>query len=272
MNSEQQAYINLINRSSHNEIFVKKTGREGINLPVHSHDKHQVIYTLSGTMRIQIGTTDYFVPEQHLVWIPQNVEHELSSNNRQISLIMFYVALRLSEKDARQQFAIYNTNGIIMENLKFISSADGLIRKSEHPDLYTYALSFFKLLPTMSQSCKIPLQALVIPNDARLHPVLLYITEHIGEDLRIEQVAHLCGFSVRNLSRLMLASGIRFSNYLNYQRITRAIELFADGDKTMQQIAYEVGFNTPNNFNRVFKQLTGVNPSAFCHSHKAIDD
>lgn len=142
MNSEQQTYIDFINRSSHKELFIKKTGREGISLPVHSHDKHQIIYTLSGTLRIQTESTNYFVPEQHLVWIPQNVEHELSSNNRQISLLMFYVALDLPEEDTRQQFGIYST-------------------------------------------------------------------------------------------------------YLNYQRITRAIELFADGDKTMQQIAYEVGFNTP---------------------------
>lgn len=269
MNSEQQAYIDFINQSSHKELDIKKTGREGISLPVHSHDKHQIIYTFSGTLRIQIGTTNYFVPEQHLAWIPRNMEHQLSSNNRQISLLMFYVALNLPEEDTRQQFAIYNTNTIILENLKFISSAEGLIRELEQPDLYLYALSFFRLLPTMSQGCKIPLQALAILDDVRLHPVLHYITEHIGEKLKIEQVAYSFGFSVRNLSRLMLASGIRFSTYLNYQRITRAIELFADRDKTMQQIAYEVGFNTPNNFNRVFKQLTGVNPSTFCYSHKS---
>lgn len=43
----------------------------------------------------------------------------------------------------------------------------------------------------------------------------------------------------------------------------RAIELFADGGKTMQQIAYEVGFATSNHFNRVFRQITGVSPNAF---------
>ena len=43
----------------------------------------------------------------------------------------------------------------------------------------------------------------------------------------------------------------------------RAIELFADGGKTMQQIAYEVGFSTPNNFNRVFRQITGMSPHNF---------
>ena len=31
----------------------------------------------------------------------------------------------------------------------------------------------------------------------------------------------------------------------------------------MQQIAYETGFSTPNNFNRVFKQITGTSPSLY---------
>ncbi|MDE6803279.1 MAG: helix-turn-helix domain-containing protein, partial [Muribaculaceae bacterium] len=32
----------------------------------------------------------------------------------------------------------------------------------------------------------------------------------------------------------------------------------------IQEIAYETGFSTPGNFNRVFKQITGTNPSTFC--------
>lgn len=100
-------------------------------------------------------------------------------------------------------------------------------------------------------------------NDARLHPILAYLQEHLQENLKMPQLAEHFGFSVRNLSRLFNESGIRFSYYVNNLRIMRAIELFADGGKTMQQIAYEVGFTTPNNFNRVFRQITGMSPNAF---------
>lgn len=50
---------------------------------------------------------------------------------------------------------------------------------------------------------------------------------------------------------------------MNHQRIMRAIELFTDGGRTLQQVAYEVGYSTPNHFNRVFKQVTGVSPRIF---------
>ena len=47
MNAEQKAYISLINRSARDEILIKKTGWEEINLVAHSHERYKIIYTLS---------------------------------------------------------------------------------------------------------------------------------------------------------------------------------------------------------------------------------
>ena len=67
MNAEQKEYISLINRSDKDEILIKKTGWEEINLAGHAHHgKYQIIYTLSGTLHVQIGAENYFVPEKHI--------------------------------------------------------------------------------------------------------------------------------------------------------------------------------------------------------------
>lgn len=72
MNAEQKEYISLINRSDKDEILIKKTGWEEINLAGHAHHgKYQIIYTLSGTLHVQIGAENYFVPEKHIAWIPK---------------------------------------------------------------------------------------------------------------------------------------------------------------------------------------------------------
>ncbi|MDO4165119.1 MAG: AraC family transcriptional regulator [Bacteroides sp.] len=264
MNQEQQTYISSLNTSVSGEIRIKHTGREGISLPTHQHGKHQIVYTLSGTLHVQTTNISYFVPEHHLAWIPVGMEHELSSNNRQISLVIFYCdATPDAETDSLKTFSIYNIDAFMIENLKFIASSGEVISRREQPNLYDFAFSFFRLIPTISHKYEIPLQSLIVPGDSRLRPVLRYITEHIGSELTFEQVATEFGFSVRNLSRLFRNENIRFNTYLNYQRITRAIELFAARDKTLQEIAYEVGFNSPNNFTRVFKQLLGVSPNVF---------
>ena len=40
-------------------------------------------------------------------------------------------------------------------------------------------------------------------------------------------------------------------------------KLLADGAMNIEQTAYEVGFNSPGSFSRVFKQVTGESPSAY---------
>lgn len=261
MNEEQKNYIRIIKQSEQEDILIKKTGWEDIKLTLHTHSKAQIIYTLSGTIHVQIGEENFFVPEKHIAWIPGNMDHDLSTNNRQASLIIFYISFEKG-KD-RKEFSIYSCNSMIAENIRFIASKGSLINKKQEPDLYYFAHYFFKMLPTISPNLGIRLRTLTIPNDTRLSPVLNYMREHAHEELKIEQVAHAFGFSVRNLSRLLNKSGIRFSSYLNTQRITRAIEMFADRNHTIQEIAFATGFATPGNFNRVFKHVTGTTPSEF---------
>lgn len=264
MNGEQREYLAHIGASDREEILIKRTGWEAINLPTHAHEKFQIIYTLSGTLHIKIGSNTYFVPERHLAWIPSRTKHKISSNSRQVALICFYIDLPVEgDQDPKALFYIWGIRPLIGENLKFIASHAPCIRCSTHPDLYRYASSFFNLMPQINPKETFLLRPLIIPNDPRLAPVLNYINRHLSDRLDMELLASRFHLSTRNLSRLFNTSKIRFSSLVNHWRILRAIELMSDRDKTIQEIAYEVGFNTPNNFNRVFKQITGTSPRMY---------
>lgn len=264
MNDEQREYLAHIGASDREEILIKRTGWEAINLPTHAHEKFQIIYTLSGTLHIKIGSNTYFVPERHLAWIPSRTKHKISSNSRQVALICFYIDLPVEgDQDPKALFYIWGIRPLIGENLKFIASHAPCIRCSTHPDLYRYASSFFNLMPQINPKETFLLRPLIIPNDPRLAPVLNYINRHLSDRLDMELLASRFHLSTRNLSRLFNTSKIRFSSLVNHWRILRAIELMSDRDKTIQEIAYEVGFNTPNNFNRVFKQITGTSPRMY---------
>lgn len=264
MNDEQREYLAHIGASDREEILIKRTGWEAINLPTHAHEKFQIIYTLSGTLHIKIGSNTYFVPERHLAWIPSRTKHKISSNSRQVALICFYIDLPVEgDQDPKALFYIWGIRPLIGENLKFIASHAPCIRCSTHPDLYRYASSFFNLMPQINPKETFLLRPLIIPNDPRLTPVLNYINRHLSDRLDMELLASRFHLSTRNLSRLFNTSKIRFSSLVNHWRILRAIELMSDRDKTIQEIAYEVGFNTPNSFNRVFKQITGTSPRMY---------
>lgn len=259
MTEEQEQIIDIVSKSGDDEIYIKKTGLEEIHLADHSHGKCQIIYTLSGTLHVLSEGVNYFVPEKHVAWIPDDMPHKLSTNNRQASLINFYAPVN----GGGRSFAIYNTDPMISENIRYLASMGPVIRMKENEGLFIFAKSFLNILPTLSPGKELVFKTLVLPEDRRLTPVLEYMSEHFCEDLKREKVAARFGLSVRNMSRLFMESGIRFTDYLNSLRVVRAIEMLTDGGKTMQQIAYELGYSTPANFNRVFRQVTGRVPGSY---------
>lgn len=90
--------ISLIEEVPTDEILTKVTGREEVSLHPHTHNRHQIIYILSGTLHVEVEESSYFVTGRHLIWIPRGVEHRLSSNNSQISLLTSYFAWSMQGK------------------------------------------------------------------------------------------------------------------------------------------------------------------------------
>lgn len=261
MNEEQKKYLKKVSEASSEEILIKYTGREGMDLEKHVHEQYQIIFTLQGTLHITVEDKIYFVPECHICWIPAGKSHSLSSNNKAISLIIYYVPLKFHQNDQRKKFAIFNTNRWASENMHYISSMKTKLNDSTDKDTYTFALSFFRQMPLACKAYERPLKGIIATRDTRIEPALSYINEHLHEDIRLEDVARAAHISIRTLSRLFHDIGIRYNNYLNYQRITHAIELMADGGLNINEIALETGFSCAANFNRTFKQIMGMTPT-----------
>ncbi len=74
--------------------------------------------------------------------------------------------------------------------------------------------------------------------------------------------ASFMGMSESYFSRYFrTTTGTTFSQYLNYVRTNRAIELIHGGeDLSMTEISLRCGFGTIRNFNRIFRELTGYSP------------
>lgn len=80
----------------------------------------------------------------------------------------------------------------------------------------------------------------------------------------LNSASDICGISSSYLSRIFIAyfnSG--FSEYLNKYRIEQAKELMLTTDFTIAQIGDRTGFNSPQNFIRVFKKYQGETPGQY---------
>ena len=53
------------------------------------------------------------------------------------------------------------------------------------------------------------------------------------------------------------------SDYIVGARISRAKELLNQTDRSITEILYSVGFNSPEHFSRTFRRLTGMSPRQY---------
>lgn len=251
--------ISFIESIPPDEIFFKTVCREEEEWSEHSHSKHQLIYTVSGTLHVTVGQERHFVAAKHLVWIPAGIQHRLSSNNAQVSLLVCCFTLN---NQATGSAAIFVANEFVSYNLSFLAK-HGIIAKRQKPELFGFAVNLLNLVPQVCQRATFSLQPFFARKTDRLYPILNYIDKNYAKDLSVASVADRFALSVRNLTRMFTNADIRFVAYLNHARIVRALELLADKEMSIEQISYKVGFSSPTSFNRVFKKITGNAPSYY---------
>ena len=91
-----------------------------------------------------------------------------------------------------------------------------------------------------------------------------YINEHFAENLSLEQVADLAGFSKYHFTRLFKQyTDTSFYKYLNQKRIDYAKTLLLDPDLPVIDVALQCGFSSLSAFLRMFKQLNNCTPTEF---------
>jgi len=93
---------------------------------------------------------------------------------------------------------------------------------------------------------------------------IAYLHQHYAELLKRQQIAQAVGVSERYLSGIFKQEmGISPWEVLNRFRIQRAIELLKNTDKSITEIAMQVGFNDSSYFGRVFQKQVGVSPTKY---------
>lgn len=91
-----------------------------------------------------------------------------------------------------------------------------------------------------------------------------YIKEHCTEDLNLEAISALAGFSKFHFTRLFKSyAGTSFYRYLNIQRIELAETLLIDPELPVTQVALQSGFSNLTSFIRMFKLIRGCTPTEY---------
>ena len=96
---------------------------------------------------------------------------------------------------------------------------------------------------------------------AELGRVLTYIDDHLGQPLRLTDLAGLVRMSPFHFARVFKAeTGEAPAQFLRRRRIERALELLRDTRLSIAEIAYQTGFSSQSHLTNRIRAATGSTP------------
>lgn len=99
---------------------------------------------------------------------------------------------------------------------------------------------------------------------AKIWKARSYIEEHLEDALSLTAVARFVQINPNHLSeKFKEVTGTNFVEYIARRRFVKACKLLSDRRLRISEIAFEVGFQSLSQFNRVFKRISGKSPSHY---------
>lgn len=95
----------------------------------------------------------------------------------------------------------------------------------------------------------------------RINRAYDYVYANLSEEISLDAVARVAGMSPAAFSRYFKRmTGRNLSHFIGELRISQACKQLRESDLGIAEVAYDVGFGSLSNFNRLFKVLKGVSP------------
>ena len=113
----------------------------------------------------------------------------------------------------------------------------------------------------------------VTPDDykKRILRVLVYIQNHLDEDLSLEDLASLSHFSAFHFHRVFRGMvGEPVKEHVRRLRLERAAHRLRFTGQPVTDVAFDAGYEAHESFTRAFRAMFGESPSEFRVNHRAV--
>jgi AraC-like DNA-binding protein/ligand-binding sensor protein len=133
------------------------------------------------------------------------------------------------------------------------------------PDKYN---AIVRLLNFFAEQLSALANQIVLENQNAEPPLVqkarAFIAANKKEALSLAQVANAAGASIFHFCKVFKkTTGLKFTDYLARVRLEDARHQLLNPNKRVSEVAYDVGFQSLTQFNRMFKRVFGQSPSEF---------
>lgn len=271
-------------------LVVLDSFNNGFDYPIHNHPEYELnlVAGISGIRLVGDSTERY--QDYDLVLLGPYLYHKWDGEDikegeyRPYRVITIQFAMDLLEGRlfAKERFYLIrklltdSTRGIKFHGATFEAAMRKMISLTEDKG-FVNIIEFMELLDLLSKSDETTLLAsegftpsALSSDNSRIQIVYNYILKNFAaQSIKLSQVAALVNMSDSAFSHFFQKyTNKSFTQFLLDVRIGHTCKLLLSTDETINQIAYQSGFNNIANFNRLFRKNRNYTPVQYRQIHK----
>lgn len=230
---------------------------DGFEIAPHSHERAQLIYATSGTMRVATSDVMWMVPPQRAVWMPSGVRHGIVMSS-DVSMRTLYL-----REDATQFMSdtcsVLPVSPLLRELI--VRATELPMRYDESgPAGHVVALLLAELRGLQSLPLRLPM-----PSDVRLRGLCEQLLSAPGDQRTLSAWARTINASARTLARhFQNETGLSFGAWRQQARVLEAMGRLGGG-APVTQVALDLGYDSVSAFSAMFRRASGASPSDYRH-------
>jgi AraC-like DNA-binding protein len=221
---------------------------------LHSHDRSQLSYALTGPMSVVTDRSTFVLPAHRAIWLPAGTPHQVSCRGP-VTFNLLYLDPEVAGQPGETR--VFDVSmllrALIQEVLTFDHAYDEQGREGRIVAL---------LLEEIGRMPSIPVSA-PTPRDRRLRRVCDLVVADPANQADLDELANIAGMGRRTFTRAFRnETGMAFAMWRQQVRLMAALSMLGEG-KSITSIAYDVGYESPSSFTAMFNRVLGVPPSHY---------
>ncbi len=231
---------------------MSKSFSDGFEIAPHHHARDQLVYAVTGVMRVRTATEAWIVPPDRAVYLPARTEHSISIRG-QVEMRTLYIA-RDAHDDLPATPTVLEVSSLLRELV---------LALIEEPVVYDEqgragAVAFL-ILAEIASARRLSL-VIPMPRDPRLLRVCNALLADPASRLTLDSWVDTAGASVRTLARLFESElGLSFAAWRQRMRFHNALEAIVAGEP-ISRVAERNGYRSASAFSAAFRKAMGQAP------------
>ncbi|KTD72622.1 helix-turn-helix domain-containing protein [Legionella tucsonensis] len=215
----------------------------------HVHDFAQLVLPLAGSMELESGLYSGVVDKHVGVFIASNERHCFAGSQENLFLVIDMTAQNHLVEDRRSH--AFNLTASVKKLLHFTHH----YLAAKEGDLFTDSLINQLIIHFAAKSFSPELDPIAIKAKN-------WIDLYFAGAVDVSKVAQHCHLSVSQLQRRFKhALGCSMAEYWRFKKLHRAKQLLSSKNRSIEAIAFAVGYENLPAFSRRFSKVFGESPS-----------